>query len=426
VREAEQSQRLYPDFFKREQIQSLLISFWNHHIETNIKPRKKEILMRATTNSASTKSNPPSASDKSAPSSETIFPPPHRFARRSFLRSLGIGAALLAPGAAFLGATREAFAMEGDATSASSVTSGDVAILRFLAAAELIETDLWQQYTELAFGNDPYKDALEVLDEDMPQYITDNTDDELSHANFLNAYLVSVGAQPVNLDAFRTLPSSAATGAEQRGRLTNLMALNVDTSWYLRYRSGHNPDFNFTFPQFITINNRPAIPRHDLPSGSDEIQAIANTAAFHFASIEQGGSSLYSALALGVTNLTVLKILLGIGGAEVNHFAIWHDKAGNAPAVSIPGTGGVAFPDLESFNGNPQRQKNLIMPEPCAFIAHDFPFCSIIRPSSIANAGALAAFRGLAHSGLFLRQSPEFIRFIDSLANAADAARRML
>ena len=140
--------------------------------------------MRATTSSASTTSNPTSASDKSAPGSETIFPPPQRFARRSFLRSLGIGAALLAPGAAFLGATREAFAIEADATSVSSVTSGDVAILRFLAAAELIETDLWQQYTELAFGNDPYKAALEVLDGDMPQYSTDNTDDDLSHETF--------------------------------------------------------------------------------------------------------------------------------------------------------------------------------------------------------------------------------------------------
>jgi hypothetical protein len=44
-------------------------------------------------------------------------------------------------------------------------------------------------------------------------------------------------ARAVNLDEFRTLPSSKATGATQIGRLTNLRSLDVDTSWYVRYRS---------------------------------------------------------------------------------------------------------------------------------------------------------------------------------------------
>src|SRR5260370_7077078 len=215
----------------------------------------------------------------------------------------------------------------------------------------------------------------------MPQYIHDNTDDEFTHWHFLNAFLVSVGATPVNLDAFRTLPSSKATGAQQIGRLTNLLELNVDTSWWLRYRSGHNPDFGFVFPQFVKSSKRPGIPRSDLPSGSDAIQAIANTAAFHFAAIEQGGSSLYSALGLGVTNLTVLKILFGIGGVEVNHFAIWHDKAGNAPAVTIPGLAGVAFPDLGSVDGNQSTQLNLIIPAPCPFTDPPLPTSSSFPPS---------------------------------------------
>ena len=308
--------------------------------------------------------------------STPVEPPFHRLARRSFLRSLGIGAALLVPGAALLGATREALDSAVAETSAPA-TSGDVAILRFLAAAELLEQDLWQQYSELADGNPAYKEALAVLDEDMNQYIFDNTDDELSHADFLNAYLVSIGAQPVNLDAFRTLPSSQATGAQQIGRLTNLMNLTVDTSWWIRYRSTDNPDFGDTFPQFIDIMNRPAIPVQDLPVGSDEMQAIANTAAFHFGTIEQGGTSLYPALGVKVRDVTVLKILLGIGGSEVNHFAIWHDKAGNAPEVSVPG---VSFPDMKSFEGDPLRQKNLIMPEPCKFINPQLPLCSVIRP----------------------------------------------
>ena len=346
--------------------------------------------------------------------------------RRSFLgKSLAVGAGTISVGL-----------LADTAKASGGVTAGDVAILRFLAAAEIIESDLWQQYNELGgiqdsevpggSGNAAYTDALEVLDEDMPVYIHDNTDDEFTHWHFLNAFLVSVGAQPVNLDAFRTLPSSKATGAQQIGRLTNLLEINVDTSWWLRYRSGHNPDFGFVFPQFINISKRPAIPPSDLPSGSDQIQAIANTAAFHFAAIEQGGSSLYSALGLGVTNLTVLRILFGIGGVEVNHFAIWHDKAGNAPAVTIPGSGGVAFPDMETFNGNQAKQNNLIMPEPCTFIDPSLPVCSVIRPSSLANAGAVHAFHALSSSGLFKGQSTAFINFISGLANAADAARRGL
>jgi Ferritin-like domain len=366
-------------------------------------------------------SNETSAMDKYLSSGTAIFPPPRQLARRSFIRSLGIGAALLVPGAGLLGATRQAFDATDVGNAPSTVTQGDIAILRFLAAAELLEQDLWQQYIELAEGNDPFKNALAVLDEDMNQYIADNTDDELSHANFINAALVSVGGQPVNLDAFRTLPSSQATGAEQIGRLTSLMNLTVDTSWWIRYRSTGNPDFADAFPQFIDIVNRPSIPLQDLPDGSDEIQAIANTAAFHFATIEQGGTSLYSALAPKATDLTVLKILLGIGGAEVVHFAIWHDKAGNAPEVSVPG---VSFPDMKDFEGDELRQKNLIMPEPCKFISAGLPLCSVIRPSSLQRAGAVAAITGLRQSGLFSGQSQAFFRVLIELARAADAAFR--
>ena len=355
----------------------------------------------------------------------TTKSPKNRISRRSFLgKSLALGAGTM--GAGVLAQTARA---SGD------ITNGDIAILRWLAAAEIIETDMWQQYNELGgiqdsevpggSGNEPFTDALEVLDEDMAVYVHDNTDDEISHVAFLNGFLTSIGAQPVNFDQFRTLPSSQATGAQQIGRLTNLMRLNVDTSWWLRYRSTHNPDFNFEFPQFINISNRPGIPPVDLPSGSDEIQAIANTAAFHFCAIEQGGSSLYSSLALKATNLTVLRIVVSIGGAEVNHFAVWHDKAGNAPAVTIPGSGGVRFPDMEDFNGNQAKQNNLIMPEPCAFIDR-LPFCAIIRPTLTANAGAMHALHAFSGSGIFSGQSQAFINELSSLASNADAAQRGL
>jgi Ferritin-like domain len=352
-------------------------------------------------------------------------PRPNYISRRSFLgKSLAVGAGTMAAGL-----------LAESAKASGDITGGDIAILRWLAAAELIETDMWQQYNELGgiqdsevpggSGNEPYTEALEVLDEDMPQYVHDNTDDEISHVAFLNAFLTSIGAQPVDFDAFRTLPSSQASGAQQIGRLTDLLTVNVDTSWYLRYRSSHNPDFNFEFPQFINISSRPTIPPTDLPSGSDEIQAIANSAAFHFAAIEQGGTSLYADLALRVTNPTVLRIVLSIGGAEVNHFAIWHDKAGNAPEVTIPGSGGVSFPDMEDFAGNQAKQNNLIMPEPCALLK-GLPPCSIIRPILTPNAGAVHALHAFSGSGIFSGQSQTFLSMLSNLASAADAAQRGL
>src|SRR5690348_5610670 len=197
----------------------------------------------------------------------------HATSRRSFLRKgLAVGAAGTVGGGLLAGGI-PAFAQG----SSSSITKGDIAILRFLSAAEIIETDLWQQYNELGgiqdsevpggSGSAPYITALEVLDGDMPQYIHDNTEDEFTHFTFINAYLVAKGADPVNLDKFRTLPSSKATGAQQIGRLTNLMQLSVDTSFWTKYRSRtQNPDFGDTFPPAIPgllKGQFPAIPRND-------------------------------------------------------------------------------------------------------------------------------------------------------------------
>ena len=164
--------------------------------------------------------------------------------RRSFLKRAGIAGAMALPGSAL-------FASQASANASSAITDGDVAILRMLAAAELIEADLWQQYDELGGvngGNPAYMAALTNIDGDMPTYVHLNNNDEQSHAAFLNAYLKSKGAEPVNLDAFRTLPSSKATGAKQIGRLTSLTSLDVDTSWYTRYRSSTQPRLRGEFP----------------------------------------------------------------------------------------------------------------------------------------------------------------------------------
>jgi ferritin-like protein len=355
--------------------------------------------------------------------------------RRSFLKGVGLAGAAALPGSALF--TREAIARS------SKITAGDIAILRFLAAAELIESDLWVQYNELGGvngGNPGYIAALENLDGDMPQYISDNTDDEISHARFLNAYLKSQGAAPVNLDAFRTLPSSKATGAKQIGRLTNLQDLDVDTSWYTRYRSTRNPDLGASFPQAITIRNQPAIPLTDAdtppnltapvpPVGPQEnrLQAIANTAGFHFAFIEAGGSSLYSTMSLKASSLEVLRIVVSIGGVEVNHFSLWHDKAGNAVAQPLAGVVDpethLSFPDLNASGGE-ATQTNLILPEPCEFLRKDLPDCSVVRPTLDHNAGAVAAVKGFTADKLFKGQSPQFFSTLMRLARAADAAHR--
>ncbi len=330
--------------------------------------------------------------------------------RRSFV------AGMAAAGAALLPANSWADGHGGSST----ISESDANILRFLAAAELLETDLWQQYSELGEGNPDYKAALENIDGDMPAYIDGNTNDEFSHGDFLNAFLVQSGRQPVNLDAFRTLPSSQATGAQQIGRLTNLMHLNVDTSYYTRYRSTGNPDFGDTFPQIVEIVDRPAIPLHDGYT-PDQIQAIANTAAFHFGTIEQGGSSLYDVMSLKCSALLVLRIVTSIGGTEVAHFEIWNDKAGDTPAVDSGD--GLVFPDLSTIAEFP---KTLIFPRPCKFISTSLPLCSIIRPTNPDIAGATAAAHGLTNSGLFRGQSEAFFRTLLELARKADAAIRKL
>ena len=324
--------------------------------------------------------------------------PEQRFVgRRSFLKGAGVAAAAAVPGSVLL--SSEAFAKSG------AITKGDAAILRFLAAAELIETDLWEQYAELGGvngGNPAYMAALGNIDSDMPTYIALNTEDEQSHAAFLNAYLKSKGAAPVNLDAFRTLPSSKATGGGHSGRLTTLQSLNVDTSWYTRYRSSKSPDFGATFPQAVTIRRQPAIPVSDtdtpphmkapLPAktaAEKRMQVIACTAAFHFAFIEQGGSSLYTTLSNQVSSAEVLRIVTSIGGTENQHFATWQDDAGNAAATPIapvtdPVTG-LAIPNLNLRKDKALFATNRIFPHPTEFIS--VPLLRLCDPPIPGSAG---------------------------------------
>jgi hypothetical protein len=366
--------------------------------------------------------------------------------RRSFMRS-----GLLASGAATIGVgllANGTSVRAQERASGGRLGQGDEAILRFLAAAELIESDLWTQYAELGgIGDNPpieidqneqlnaYQTALSNLDGDGPQYITSNTLDEVSHASFLNAYLESRGGEPVNFDEFRTLEGSTATGSTGIGRLTNLMHLNVDTSWFVRYRSATNPDFGATFPQAITLKNVSAIPVNDADlnnSNPNHMQAVANTAGFHFGYIEQGGSSLYATMSQKVTDPEVLEITLGIGGDEIAHFLEWVDFAGNGvqqPVAPFMDTiSGLAFPDF--FHNPPLSPANLVQPSlifpvPCEFISPNLPKVAIIRPLTDRFAGAVATVASFTADGLFLGQSRQFLKTLQVMAIEADAAFRL-
>jgi hypothetical protein len=364
--------------------------------------------------------------------------------RRSFLKK-GLGAA--AVGAGVLSAGKPIFGQQ----PSSNLPAGDVAILRFLAAAEIIESDLWVQYAELGgIGNNlpievdpnqplnPYQVALSNLDGDGPQYISSNTLDEVSHANFLNAYLISKGAPPVDFSAYKTLPGSTAMGSTGKLRLTNLMNLNVDTSWFIRYRSATNPNFGATYPQAITLNGVTAIPRSDADylgasnpnfPGNDHIQAIANVAAFHFAYIEQGGSSLYATMSQKVTDPEVLQITLGIGGDEIAHFLEWVDFAGNGVQAPVaPFTDAISGLTFRNFFKplDPLVQPSLIFPVPCEFISPNLPHVAVIRPTVQQFSGATAAVNSFTADGLFTGQSQQFLDELRTMAIEADAAIRLI
>ena len=394
--------------------------------------------------------------------------------RRSFLKKGIVAAGAMTAGVGLV-SSPAAFA---DAEDHAPITKGDIAILTFLSALEQVEADLWIQYAELggptpkvpsSFGMSPidlelngkaistglapgYVTALQVLDTDMPQYIADNTDDEISHHRFLNNYLQSKGASPIDLSSFAILPPSGVTGVPQTGRLTNLRQLTVDTSWWTRYRSAtQNPDMGGKFENAVpdlAKGQHPAIPQTDAEAAlnadgtiPNHLQAIASTAGFHFGFIEQGGTSLYPTLAQKVTNLEVLRVLLSIGPSETMHFQVWHDKAGNAPNISDT-TQNLSFPNLNggidpntgknTVDGVPAAdlfQTNLIMPEPTIFLNSKFGPVAIIRPTSEAGGGgAVSAVKAFTEDGLFIdpatNSNTGIVAKLMELAEDADNARR--
>ncbi len=363
-----------------------------------------------------------------------------RFDRRSLLK-----AGLAATGALTVGAGSLEHATAASA-EVSGLTAGDAAMLQFLAAGEALEADFYIQYNELGgvrdsevpggTGNREYTRRLSGIHPSFSQYIHDTADDEISHQDFLNAYLVADGVEAVDMEPFRTLPGSTATRSSGKLRLTNLTQLTIDTSWWTRYRSSiNNPDLNpTTFEQAVPdLHNGQftAIPRTDADlRGREHLQAIANTAVYHIPTVEQGGGSLRLAMAQKATSVEVLRLLISMGPIELMHFQTWSETAGHAPPLTDP-TNGLTFPDLNSGvdpnNGatgaavREMFQTNLILPEPCPFIDASLPVCSVVRPTIATATGAL---KFLTAMGLFIGQSNAFFTFMTNLATAADAAQR--
>jgi len=332
--------------------------------------------------------------------------------RRSFFRGAayagaGVGLATLAGNRPALAATRRG----------PGITPGDVDILRYLAAAEFLESDLWDQYWELAAGNEAYGRALNNIENELVTYTCDVAAYERSHAQFINSFLVANDYDPVSLDDFRTLPSSPAFGAQEQGRLTNLMELTVDTSWYLRYRDSGNPDFGDKYPQFVEIKDQPVIPLSNSVS-EHEMQLIANSAAFHFATSEELGASIYPALAQKVTNLDVLRILISIGPTEAYFFASFHQSLEGLPAIS---GNGLVFPDVKKDHLGGHH-----IPHACKFLHPELAECCVIRPISTEQAGAVHQITAGIQAGLFKGQSNQFLDTLMGLAERADAASRSL
>ena len=200
----------------------------------------------------------------------------------------------------------------------------------------------------------------------------------------------------------------------------------MDTSFWGRYRTDKkNPDLGHTFTDSdqavpsLNVRQHTAIPRTDADANNPNlINAIAFTAGFHFAFIEQGGTSLYPSLAQRVTDPEVLRIVLSIGPTETMHFQTWQDKAGNAntnqngppgnPPFTVPdpiNKSDVTFVDSFLLTTEELLQANLIMPEPCPFLSRKFPICSIIRPTNTKGAAMGAA--KVPHGGRTLHRPEE-------------------
>jgi hypothetical protein len=310
------------------------------------------------------------------------------------------------------------------------LAKGEIAVLKFLIALELIENDVWQQYDELggtaARMQNNYQSAFQFLNRHASKYITSNAVNEIGHLTFLTTCLESEGVEPTSLEEFRILRGSKATGTQSIDRLTNLMYVNIDASWDIRLRS----DDQRGYPQDFYIAHRPTIPYSDSElADTSHVQALANAAALHFRYIEEGVSSLYTSLSQRVKRAKVLRITLGIGGQEISHFLEWVNFASNVlhkldDSDTAMANHVVTFPNSEATSRRPSYQTSPRFSSRGTSIRRDLPHNAVIRPMNVRFGSAVATIQSFIESGLFRGQSTNFLRTLTTLAEEADAALR--
>jgi len=316
------------------------------------------------------------------------------------------------------------------------LSKSDLAVLRFLAVIEQIERDIWQQYSELggATGGvqNGYQLALQFLDRNASRQISSDYLDEVSHAKYLNEVLKSEGAEPIDVEKFRTLRGSAVPGALDIGRLTSLMDLNVDTSWLARYRRANDRGFGWRESQTIRVLGRQSIPRSEADLWDPEhAQEIANVAAFHFRHLARRVVSLYANFCKMAKRAKVLRIILGIGGQEVAHFLGCIDIAskvipGPLLRIDISQTQsecyGPVLDELGTASKHLISQAGQIFSVYGGSVRSDSPVNSVFPSIDDELRGAVSTVHCLTHDGMFVGQSDEFMKMLMELANDADDA----
>lgn len=354
---------------------------------------------------------------------------------RGLMTSRTLAASVAAAGAMLSQVRHTSFGQKLDFAEAR-LSKSDLAILRFLAVVEQIEKDIWQQYNELGGitngAQNGYQLALQFLDQNSSRQISNDYIDEVSHARFLSEVLKSEGTGPVDLERFRTLRGSTAPGALDIGRLTNLMHLNVDTSWLARYRRANKGESGLPASQTMRVLSSLSIPRSEADLCEPEhAQEIANAAAFHFGHLACRVFSLYAFFCKMERSVKVLRIILGIGGQEVAHFLGWIDIASKVtpsplfffdnPQTPIECHGPV-LDELGTAPSHLVSQACKIWSAYDGSLRTDLPITSVFPSIDDELRGAVATIHCLTQDGIFVGQSDTFMRMLMALANEADIA----
>ena len=137
-------------------------------------------------------------------------------------------------------------------------------------------------------------------------------------------------------------------------------------------------------------------------------------AAFHFAWVEQGGTSLYDQFVPYISSRQVLRIVSSIYATEAVHYAIFRDSLNGITAFQNGAN--LIVPNLTEG----ENDSSHVFPKRCTFLKQQLPTCSVIRPSSTRLAGAQAAVNAFIASNLFKGQPPAFFQTLTALAKAAD------